>query len=636
MTFSPSFLAWARAEADRPCIEADRAAARARVADLKRRGVLERIDTEARVMEPVNPDATDATLRELAAARADLMLTRIGDLCEPVTLDWLNAQVTALEARPLPPFDDKTPEADQLAARVKRACCRFWWARNVRRAACQRREAREQAAGRISVRTAPYVGDDTAARHVRQKARNLAMLERTEIESADGELLTLAAAMQASTANPAIRRGELMTRIRGAEEWAAARGMVGLFTTNTLPSRFHAQHAKGGQNVKFDGSTPRAGQGWLCKTWARARAALQRQKVQFFGFRVAEPHHDGCPHWHMLLFVGREQAQQLQDTLRAAWLRTDPKWRCMATGRRWLFTELGELEPGATVHRFKAVGIDPRKGDAAGYVAKYIAKNIDDAGTVGAEGHRDEADGEQIEIDGAGGNKAGRVLAWASAWGIRQFQSIGQPPVTVWRELRRVDASAAQGASPSLKAAHEAVNRVGDRRACWRAYMDAQGGAMQGRAHPLKLDTEEQQREGVYGPTVADWVVGVRDVRRPGEVVLSSRKQWKPRGTWTAEARDLAQRGEAGWLRDWAGFSARPKAAQPWTRVNNCTQAGRPIHAPGELMARLMAGNPQIKGPGGSSETEECPSQPPPSSNAPPAWLTLRAMLRPSADSGPI
>lgn len=625
MTFSASFLRWAKEEADRPYIEADRRQALAELAAV-------RID---RTTAQVDPYASDRELRELAQRRADLLLERIAALCEPVTVEWINAQVLPLEARPLAYQPQGGPLDEQLQAIVKRVCCQMWWRRQVRRAAGRKREAIEQRAGRVSVRTSqPYISDAGFRTYEQRQAANRAILERTELESEDGEFLQLLRAVEASTANPAIRRGELMTRIRGAEEWAAASGMVGIFTTNTAPSRFHAVHWKKGEtNHRFTGgeshpgagnfgpvqpNTPRDAQQWLCKTWARARAAIKRQRLRMFGFRVAEPHHDGTPHWHMLLWVDAAQVEALQTTMRRYWLADHPD------------------EQGAEKHRVKFDMIDPAKGGACAYVAKYIAKNIDDAGAVEAEGHRDEQDGEQIEFH-EGGNKARRVMAWASRWGIRQFQGIGQPPVTVWRELRRVSDLAAQGASPCLQAARTAVNRDGERRADWRAYMQAQGGAMLGREYRLKLATEAEGKPGRYGTSYAPRPFGVVDAARPGEVVLSERRQWKPRGNWTADEREQARKGLFGQVRDWlaavpagatpreaAAVLARPQAAPAWTRVNNCTQGPRV-----DLMKAGIVGA-SFGEPGGFEDSKPWAKPPTPPTPAPTAAPTPP---RPSASA---
>ena len=77
--------------------------------------------------------------------------------------------------------------------------------------------------------------------------------------------------------------------------------------------------------------------------------------------------------------------------------------------RKYALQEDGN-ERGAKNHRFKVISIDPNKGTAAGYIAKYISKNID---------------GTDIEQDLYGNDSkpaASRIDAWSSTWNIRQFQ----------------------------------------------------------------------------------------------------------------------------------------------------------------------------------------------------------------------
>lgn len=438
---------------------------------------------------------------------------------------------------------------EQLQKFLKRAACPLWWRRQLKREATRLHENRAVRAGRVGKGAGQvYCTDETVTRREVDAAASEAMLQATEIEDADGTVITLKAAFEASPSSKPIRRGELMTRIRGSEEWATATGLVGLFTTNTAPSKFHSQ---AGRNPKYSGATPRESHLWLCNTWAKVRAKLGREGIRFFGFRVAEPHADGCTHWHMMLWMKPEDMRSFKAIMHKWWRRED-----------------GD-EPGAAKHRVSIKAMRP--GGAAGYCAKYVAKGIDDAGAVGAEGHRDDCADEGGQEDVFGGN-AKRAEAYARCHGIRQFQAFGQPPVAVWRELRRVGAAVVAGSSEAMRKAHAAVNREGERRADWCAYMQAQGGAMCGRDYRLRMAVEVEAREGRYGTAYVPRPLGVVDAKRPGEICTSDRKAWKPRGAWRGVDRIAAKAGDWGVVGNW--LFARPKAAQPWTRVNNCTQRG--------------------------------------------------------------
>jgi Bacteriophage replication gene A protein (GPA) len=438
------------------------------------------------------------------------------------------------------------PVALLLSGMAARVCCRYWWRRALRRMVARRCERGALSLGLVcKQRGQSYASNKAVFRRLDQNKRNAQALEATALENEDGQRATLAELAARSVSSKAIRRGELMTRIRGCEEIADAMGMAGLFLTLTCPSRFHATKVTGDRNKKHDGSTPKDAQKWLCLNWARARASLDRAGIKCFGFRVAEPHHDGTVHWHALLwFESSMHAALARVMLRARWLSTDGT----AQG------DADAFERGASKYRVKCKAME--RGGAAGYIAKYIAKNIDD---VGIDSHLDDYADSPIGRDLMGDVEVKpcmRVEAWAATWGIRQFQAIGQPPVTVWRELRRVAPSKAldAGYGGAIHRAWGAAQGVGaGADASWSRYCKAQGGVMAGRAYVVALATELRDVEGRYGMAARACVMGVR-INTPGSrCVFSERRLWR--------RVDSASSG--------LGFAvAKPL---PRTRVNNCT-----------------------------------------------------------------
>ena len=188
-----------------------------------------------------------------------------------------------------------------------------WWRRFLRRAIGRRLEnLLRKDFNLIHRRHWLYVSAPSLQRRRQQKHRNRMMLESLQMINELQQTFTLAELVEKSNANPAIRRAELMTRIAGFEYIARETGHIGEFITLTCPSRFHAaHHVSGSQNSKYDGSTPAEAQAYLQKVWGRIQASLQRQEIAVYGFRVAEPHHDGTPHWHGLFFMPKDGSAAL-------------------------------------------------------------------------------------------------------------------------------------------------------------------------------------------------------------------------------------------------------------------------------------------------------------------------------------
>jgi hypothetical protein len=380
---------------------------------------------------------------------------------------------------------------------IKRMQDRGWWLRRLRRLITKSREEVMIQLEQVSRTKGIYCSDLTVMNRQYQKQQQLEMLKTLVMTNEQGEQFSLYDAYEANVSNPTLRRNELMTRMRGFEDMAKEFGNIGIFVTLTCPSRYHNAYSKSGQrNPKWQGLTPYEGQQYLCNTWAKMRAEFARQDIRTYGLRIAEPQHDGTPHWHMMLFVEQEQAEQFKSII-----------------EHYSFVEDGN-EKGARENRVKFVDIDPKKGSATGYIAKYVCKNIDGANLDKGVHGEDPIMAAQ------------RVEAWASCWGIRQFQQIGGVSVTVWRELRRLrDSSVFK--DEALTELHKAADDGN-----WASYTKLMGGVFCMRKLQAIRPYYEMEVNKITGLIKTSWFDGLitqklKGILHKGNEIITRIHTWQ-------------------------------------------------------------------------------------------------------------
>ncbi|HGN9282318.1 replication endonuclease [Klebsiella quasipneumoniae] len=429
---------------------------------------------------------------------------------------------------------------------LARMLCADWWYRKLWQMRCEWREEQLRAVCLVNKKASPYVSYEAVIHKREQRRKSLEFFQSHELVNADGDTLDMEDVVNASSSNPAHRRNEMMACVKGLELIAEMRGDCAVFYTITCPSRFHATLNNGRPNLKWTSETVRQSSDYLVDTFAAFRKAMHKAGLRWYGVRVAEPHHDGTVHWHLLCFMRKKDRRTLTALLRKFAIREDR-------------AELGNN----TGPRFKSELINPRKGTPTSYIAKYISKNIDGRGLAK---EISKETGKSLR------DSAEHVSAWASLHRVQQFRFFGIPGRQAYRELRLLagQAARAQGnkkagapvlENPQLDAVLAAAD-VG----CFATYIMKQGGVLVPRKnHLIRTAYELNDEPGTYGDRGIR-IYGIWSPLVEGRICTHAMK-WK----MVRKAVDVQE------------AIADQGVRAPWTRGNNCPPVEKMYQAGGEL-----------------------------------------------------
>ena len=134
-----------------------------------------------------------------------------------------------------------------------------------------------------------------------------------------GQTFSLKDCIVSSNHNPQRYYGEIQNRIDTLQREAENSHLTPVFLTMTLPSEFHRlKQTKSGRlikNPKYNGVEPKEAVKILTKMWSKLRhdrALKELTRSQRMYYKVNEPHKDGTPHTHILLFVPVDRIKKIK------------------------------------------------------------------------------------------------------------------------------------------------------------------------------------------------------------------------------------------------------------------------------------------------------------------------------------
>jgi len=183
----------------------------------------------------------------------------------------------------------------------------------------------------------------------------------------------------------------------GSTLFCEKKGLKGFFVTITLPGRFHPNPSSGKRS--WDGSTPHDAHKQLQDKWRAVQKRFAELGWKVYGVRVEEPHDDGCPHWHALMYIAPECEADFLARIQSAF---------------------------GSGFATKIVLIDRSLSTGASYLTKYLNPQYS------------QGEGGSV-LDNPKAQKAARYDAYRATWGNRSIQFFDIPgSSSIWDELRRI------------------------------------------------------------------------------------------------------------------------------------------------------------------------------------------------------
>ena len=160
---------------------------------------------------------------------------------------------------------------------------------------------------------------DLAASKVKIKSQSDFLSFSYIQDNTTGQQFSLKDCIVSSNHSPNRYYGEIQNRINTLEREAIEAELTPVFLTITLPSEFHkmktTRDGKLIKNQKYNGVEPKESVKILTKMWAKLRqdrSLKELSRMQRMYYRVNEPHKDGTPHTHILLFIPKERIERVE------------------------------------------------------------------------------------------------------------------------------------------------------------------------------------------------------------------------------------------------------------------------------------------------------------------------------------